>query len=42
VPREIGFETKPEIALRQVRQAQEEGVPPGVVLGVERLSRNSA
>ena len=33
VPREIGFETKPGIALRQVRQAQEEGVPPGVVLG---------
>ena len=33
MPREIGFETKPEIALRQVRQAQEEGVPPGVVLG---------
>ncbi len=33
VPGEIGFETKPEIALRQVRQAQEEGVPPGVVLG---------
>ena len=33
VPREIAFETKPEIALRQVRQAQEEGVAPGVVLG---------
>ncbi len=33
VPVEIGFETKPEIALGQIRQAQAEGVPPGVVLG---------
>jgi SRSO17 transposase len=33
VPGEIGFETKPEIALAQLRQAQAEGVPPGVVLG---------
>jgi len=33
VPEEIVFATKPEIALAQIRQAQEEGVPPGVVLG---------
>jgi SRSO17 transposase len=33
VPEEVGFATKPEIALAQIRQAQEEGVPPGVVLG---------
>jgi SRSO17 transposase len=35
VPEGIGFETKTEIALAQIRaaQAQAEGVPPGVVLG---------
>jgi SRSO17 transposase len=33
VPEEIGFATKPEIALAQVRQALEEEVPPGIVLG---------
>jgi SRSO17 transposase len=33
VPEEIGFETKPEIALGQIRAALAEGVPPGVVLG---------
>src|SRR4029453_15384103 len=33
VPGEIGFETKPGIALGQIRTAQAEGVPPGVVLG---------
>jgi SRSO17 transposase len=33
VPEAVGFETKPEIALRQIRQAQVEGVPPGAVLG---------
>src|SRR3954465_3789785 len=33
VPEETGFETKPEIALGQIRQAQAVGVPPGVVLG---------
>src|ERR671920_41185 len=31
VPEEIGFETKPEIALGQIRAALAEGVPPGVV-----------
>ena len=33
VPEEIGFETKPEIALGQIRAALAAGVPPGVVLG---------
>src|ERR671926_946790 len=33
VPEEIGFETKPEIALAQIRAALAEGVPQGVVLG---------
>jgi SRSO17 transposase len=33
VPEEIGFETKPEIALGQIRAALAEGVPQGVVLG---------
>jgi SRSO17 transposase len=33
VPEEIVFETKPEIALAQIRRAQAGGVPPGVVLG---------
>ncbi len=33
VPEEIGFETKTAIALGQIRQALDEGVPVGVVLG---------
>src|ERR671939_1143115 len=33
VPEEVGFETKPAIALGQIRQALAEGVPVGVVLG---------
>jgi SRSO17 transposase len=33
VPEEIGFETKPEIALGQIRVALTEGIPQGVVLG---------
>jgi SRSO17 transposase len=32
IPREIGFQTKPAIALAQIRQALEQGVPPGPVL----------
>ena len=32
VPKEVAFQTKPEIALEQVRQAMEQGVPVGVVL----------
>ena len=33
VPEEVAFETKPAIALGQLRQALEDGVPAGVVLG---------
>src|ERR671916_749079 len=33
VPEEVGFATKPAIALGQIRQALDEGVPVGVVLG---------
>lgn len=32
VPQEIGFRTKPQIALEQVQQAYEAGLPQGVVL----------
>ena len=32
VPDEIGFQTKPQIAADQIRQALEDGVEPGVVL----------
>ena len=32
VPNDIGFMTKPEIALEQIRWAHEVGLPPGVVL----------
>ena len=33
VPEEIAFETKPAIALGQIRQALADGVPVGIVLG---------
>jgi SRSO17 transposase len=33
VPEEVGFATKTAIALSQLRQAREEGVPVGIVLG---------
>ena len=32
VPKEIKFQTKPELALGQIREAIERGIPPGVVL----------
>jgi len=32
VPKEVGFQTKPEIALEQIRQARKRQVPGGVVL----------
>jgi SRSO17 transposase len=32
VPEDVAFQTKPEIALRQLRQALMDGVPPAVVL----------
>lgn len=32
VPEDVAFQTKPRIALDQIRRAQERGVPPGVIL----------
>src|SRR5208282_4966841 len=32
VPEDVAFQTKPEIALQQMRQARADGVPPGVAL----------
>ncbi len=32
VPEDLRFATKPQIALEQVRAAQADGIPPGVVL----------
>jgi SRSO17 transposase len=32
VPKEVGFQTKPEIALRQIERARQHGLPRGVVL----------
>ena len=32
VPKDVQFQTKPEIALEQIRQARERGLPQGVVL----------
>ena len=32
VPDALGFATKPQIALRQLRTAQADGIPPGIVL----------
>jgi len=32
VPEDLEFQTKPQIALEQIRRAVEEGVPPGVVV----------
>jgi SRSO17 transposase len=37
VPRGIGFKTKPEIALEQIRWACEAGLPRGVALNGRRL-----
>src|SRR3954447_18381955 len=33
VPPELGFRTKPQIALAQIRRALADGVPPGIILG---------
>ena len=35
IPKQVQFETKPRIALAQIRQAVEDKVPPGVVLADE-------
>jgi SRSO17 transposase len=41
VPDDIRFQTKPEIALQQTRQALATGVPPGVVSGDPAYGSNS-
>lgn len=40
VPKEVQFQTKPQIALGQIRQAVEDGVAPGVVLADEIYGSN--
>jgi SRSO17 transposase len=40
VPQEVSFQTKPEIALAEIRQAVEEKVSPGVVLADEVYGSN--
>ena len=40
IPEEVQFQTKPRIALEQIRQAVEDGVPPGVVLADEVYGSN--
>lgn len=40
VPAEVTFQTKPEIALAQIRQAVAEGIPRGVVLADEVYGSN--
>jgi SRSO17 transposase len=40
VPSEVQFQTKPQIALSQIRQAVEDGVAPGVVLADEVYGSN--
>jgi SRSO17 transposase len=40
IPEQVQFQTKPQIALAQIRQAVEDGVPPGVVLADEVYGSN--
>ena len=40
IPESIRFQTKPQIALKQIQQAVEEGVPAGVVLADEVYGSN--
>lgn len=40
VPKQVQFQTKPQIALAQIRQAVEDGVSPGVVLADEVYGSN--
>jgi SRSO17 transposase len=41
IPRDVAFQTKPEMALAQIRQAVAEGVPEGVVLADPAYGNNS-
>ena len=40
IPKEVQFQTKPQIGLAQIRRAVEESVPPGVVLADEVYGSN--
>src|SRR5664280_1168001 len=40
IPQEVEFQTKPQMALAQIQQAMEAGVPPGVVLADEVYGSN--
>src|ERR1700674_2243516 len=40
VPEDVTFQTKPEIALQQMRQAQADGVPPAVALADPAYGNN--
>src|SRR5690349_12623332 len=40
IPKEVQFQTKPQIALAQIQQAVEDGVAPGVVLADEVYGSN--
>jgi SRSO17 transposase len=42
VPEEVGFATKPELALEILRQARRDGVPPAPVLGDSVYGNNGA
>jgi SRSO17 transposase len=42
IPDEVGFRTKPELALLMIDRALEDGVPPGVVLADEGYGNSSA
>jgi len=42
VPEEVGFQTKPQIALDQIRRAREQEVEPGVVLADAAYGKDSA
>jgi SRSO17 transposase len=42
IPKQISFKTKPEIALKQIREALAAGVPQGVVLADASYGSNSA
>jgi SRSO17 transposase len=41
IPHEISFQTKPAIALAQIRQAVEKGIPPGPVLADSAYSNET-
>jgi SRSO17 transposase len=40
IPKQVKFQTKPQMALAQIQQAMKDGVPPGVVLADEAYGSN--